>query len=199
MSCDLNKGQVQKKSTNKILPYDHSIEQKMALVYTLYSEKDRRLYAAAEAIKLGYGGNSYISRVLGCDRKTILQGILELNHPELIEKDRLRTKGGGRKTSLESISDLDVNFLEVIFFYTAGDPMDDKVRWTHLTYAVQIDQNSCSTMAPCKLLTKSDSIRVSGGFQEGQKRLDFHQLDCSLVGYSDVYDFLRLFEKSILS
>ncbi len=30
-------------------------------------------------------------------------------------------------------------------------------------------------------------------------RLDFHQLDCSLVGYSDVYDFLRLFEKSILS
>ncbi len=122
----------------------------MALVYTLYSEKDRRLYAAAEAIKLGYGGNSYISRVLGCDRKTILQGILELNHPELIEKDRLRTKGGGRKTSLESISDLDVNFLEVIFFYTAGDPMDDKVRWTHLTYAVQIDQNSCSTMAPCK-------------------------------------------------
>jgi hypothetical protein len=35
MSCDLNKGQVQKKSTNKILPYDHSIEQKMVLVYTL--------------------------------------------------------------------------------------------------------------------------------------------------------------------
>jgi hypothetical protein len=33
-----------------------------------------------------------------------------------------------------------------------------------LNYAVQIDQNSCSTMAPCKLLTKSDSIRVSGGF-----------------------------------
>ncbi len=116
MSCDLNKGQVQKKSTNKILPYDRSIERKMLLIYTLYSEKDRRLYAAAEALKLGYGGVSYISRVLGCDRKTILQGILELNHPESIEKDRIRTKGGGRKTSLESIPDLDVNFLEVIFF-----------------------------------------------------------------------------------
>ncbi|MFV9692148.1 MAG: hypothetical protein ACNY01_14485 [Desulfobacteria bacterium] len=134
MSCDLNKGQVQKKSTNKILPYDHSIEQKMVLVYTLYSEKDRRLYAATEALKLGYGGTSYISRVLGCDRKTILQGILELNHPESIEKDRIRKKGGGRKTSLESIPDLDVNFLELIFFYTAGDPMDDEVRWTHLTH-----------------------------------------------------------------
>jgi len=116
MFCDLNKGQVQKKSTNKILPYDRSIEQKMILVYTLYSEKDRRLYAAAEALKLGYGGISYISRVLGCDRKTILRGMLELNHPESIKKDRIRIKGGGRKTSLESIPNLDANFLEVIFF-----------------------------------------------------------------------------------
>ena len=62
MSYDLNKGRVQKKSTNKILPYDRSIEQKMIILYTLYSEKDRRLYAAAEALKLGYGGISYISR-----------------------------------------------------------------------------------------------------------------------------------------
>jgi len=72
MLYDLNKGQVQKKSTNKIFSYDHSIEQKMFLVYMLYSEKDRRLYSATEALKLGYGGISYISRVLGCDRKTIL-------------------------------------------------------------------------------------------------------------------------------
>ena len=92
------------------------------------------LYAAAEALKLGYGGISYIARVLGCDKKTILRGILELKHPESIEKDRIRTKGGGRKTSLESIPDLDVNFLEVVFFYTAGDPMDERVRWTHLTH-----------------------------------------------------------------
>jgi hypothetical protein len=42
--------------------------------------------------------------------------MLELNHPESIEKDRIRIKGGGRKTSLESIPDLDINFLEVIFF-----------------------------------------------------------------------------------
>jgi hypothetical protein len=84
----------------------------MILVYILYSEKDRRLYAAAEALKLGYGSISYISRVLGCDRKTILRGILELNCPETIEKDGIRTKGGGRKTSLESISGLDANFLD---------------------------------------------------------------------------------------
>ena len=134
MYCDLHKSQDQKKFTNRILPYDRSIELKIILVYTLYSERDRRLYAAAEALKLGYGGISYISRVLCCDRKTILRGIEELNCPESIEQDRIRTKGGGRKTSLENIPDLDANFLEVIFVYTAGDPMDERVRWTHLTH-----------------------------------------------------------------
>jgi hypothetical protein len=134
MSCDSNKDQVKKERTNRISSYDRLIELNMILLYTLYSEKDRRLYGAAEALKLGYGGISYISRVLGCDRKTILRGILELNCPELIEKNRIRRKGGGRKTSLESIFALDANFLEVVFLYTAGDPMDEKVRWTHLTH-----------------------------------------------------------------
>ena len=112
MSCDSNKDQAKKEWTNRIFPYDRSIEVKIILLYTLYSEKDRRLYAAAEALKLGYGGISYISKVLGCDKKTILRGISELNYPESIEKDKIRRKGGGRKTSLESISCLDANFLE---------------------------------------------------------------------------------------
>ncbi len=34
-------------------PYDHSIELNIILLYTLYSEKDRRLYGASEALKLG--------------------------------------------------------------------------------------------------------------------------------------------------
>jgi len=134
MSCDSDNCQVKKERGNRIFPYDRSIEQRMVLIYTFFSEKDRRLYAAAEALKLGYGGISYVSRVLDCDRKTILRGIYELDHPESIEKDRIRTKGGGRKASLENIPDLDTNFLEVIYFYTAGDPMDEKVRWTHLTH-----------------------------------------------------------------
>ena len=72
MSCDSDKGQVKKERANRMFLYDHLIELKMISVYTLYSEKDRRLYAAAEALKLGYGGTSYISGVLGCNKKTIL-------------------------------------------------------------------------------------------------------------------------------
>lgn len=119
---------------NKIFPYTLLIEIQMKVFYSLLSEKDRRLYAATEAIKLGYGGISYISIVLGCDRKTINRGIQELRQPELIVEDRIRKKGGGRKSSLESIPDLNAKFLEVLYDNTAGDPMDENIRWTHLTH-----------------------------------------------------------------
>ena len=36
-------------------PYSHEIEQEMKKYYATLSEKDRRRYAAIEALKLGYG------------------------------------------------------------------------------------------------------------------------------------------------
>ncbi|MCA1837503.1 MAG: hypothetical protein LC674_01595, partial [Actinobacteria bacterium] len=38
--------------------------------YQSLSEKDRRRFAAIEAIKLGHGGIRYIANVLGCDPHT---------------------------------------------------------------------------------------------------------------------------------
>ncbi|MCP4751454.1 MAG: ISAzo13 family transposase, partial [Proteobacteria bacterium] len=87
-----------------------------------------------EAIKLPHGGTSYIASLFGCARKTIAQGIKELDNPEQIEKERIRKKGGGRKPSLESISGIDEFFLLALHDHTAGDPMDHKIRWTHLTH-----------------------------------------------------------------
>lgn len=118
----------------KLNPYLSSAEKQMISFYNLLSEKDKRLYAAAEAIKLPYGGITYISTLFGCDRKTIRRGIVELNNPELIETDRERKKGGGRKLSIRNIPNINEAFLAVIYDYTAGDPMDEKIRWTHLTH-----------------------------------------------------------------
>ena len=111
----------------RLNPYLPSTREQMKLLYNRLSEKDKRLYAAAEAIKLPYGGIAYISNLFGCDRKTITRGILELNNPELIETDRERKKGGGRKLSIENIPNINEAFLEVIHDYTAGDPMDEKI------------------------------------------------------------------------
>lgn len=43
--------------------YAPEIEVQMQRYYQSLSEKDRRRYAAIEAVKLGYGGLAYISRL----------------------------------------------------------------------------------------------------------------------------------------
>jgi hypothetical protein len=116
-------------------PYPVEIEQMMQRFYTTLSEKDRRRYAAVEAKKLGHGGVTYIARVLGCDRSTIQAGMKELGHlPERAEMARrIRKPGGGRKPYYETYLDIDEQFLAVLRDYTAGDPMQEAVRWTNLT------------------------------------------------------------------
>ena len=115
-------------------PFASSIEQQMISFYRLLSEKDRRLYAATESLKLAYGGITYIAGVLNCDRKTIYRGILELQEPNKINENRVRVKGGGRKRKIDTIPDLSEKFLKVLRDYTAGDPMDSAIRWTNLTH-----------------------------------------------------------------
>ena len=48
--------------------YNKKIEDQMVAFYNNLQEKDKRHYAAVEAIKLGYGGIKYISSLLSCTR-----------------------------------------------------------------------------------------------------------------------------------
>lgn len=73
--------------------YPNAVEVKMKRFYGWLSEKDRRRYAAIEAEKLGYGGVEYISRLLGCDPKTIRQGLSDLESMEDTAEGRVRKKG----------------------------------------------------------------------------------------------------------
>ncbi len=113
--------------------YSQKIELEMYALYRSLSENDRRRYAASEANKVGYGGVSYIGRVLHCDYRTILRGQHELQHPELLDNQRVRKSGGGRKLSISIIEGIDQAFLEVIESSTAGSPMDDAIKWTNLS------------------------------------------------------------------
>jgi len=73
--------------------YSVEFETKMKRFFRWLSEKDRRRYAAVEAAKLGHGGVEYIARVLGCDPKTIRQGLDELEQLEDPAAGRVRKKG----------------------------------------------------------------------------------------------------------
>ena len=75
------------------MAYSPEIEHSMKMFHDSLSEKDRRRYAAIEAAKLGHGGTEYISTLLGCDPKTIRQGLQDLEQPEDPAIGRVRKKG----------------------------------------------------------------------------------------------------------
>lgn len=77
--------------------FDEQTQQRMRNVYQTLSEKDRRRFAAIQAVQLGHGGRVYIAEVLGCSTRTIDRGIEELDRlPEEDTPGRIRRPGGGR-------------------------------------------------------------------------------------------------------
>jgi hypothetical protein len=73
--------------------YPVEVEDSMRRLFESLSERERRLYAAVEAAKLGRGGIAYLATVLGCDEKTIRRGKRELVEPTDLPPGRSRKKG----------------------------------------------------------------------------------------------------------
>jgi len=70
------------------------IERSMQALFASLSERDRRRYAATEALKLGHGGICYLAALLGCSERTIRRGIAELAHLPEPPDGRVRRPGG---------------------------------------------------------------------------------------------------------
>ena len=104
------------------------LSQKLWRVWPHLHERGRRILTAAEALALGHGGVSQVSRACGLSRVTILQGIRDLETPALPE-GRIRRAGGGRK-ALVTQDPLLPHVLESLVEPLArGDPQSP-LRWT---------------------------------------------------------------------
>ena len=68
----------------------------MVLFFSMLDEKQRRLCAGLESLKLGYGGDQRIAEFMGMDPHTVAKGRRELLEQDLAV-DRIRKAGGGRK------------------------------------------------------------------------------------------------------
>lgn len=83
-----------------IIRYTQEIEAHIKFFFSTLSEKEQRHYAAQEAMKLGWGGKTYISELLQISHRRIRQGEKELKNPALyveIPTNKQRRIGGGRK------------------------------------------------------------------------------------------------------
>jgi|Laugrespbdmm15sn_2_1035079.scaffolds.fasta_scaffold185432_1 hypothetical protein len=78
--------------------YDSAFLEKQLKFYSSLPEKQRRHFLSMEHERLGKGSKRYLSRVFGCDRKTINKGIAELSAANYqCDYSRQRASGGGRK------------------------------------------------------------------------------------------------------
>ena len=65
------------------------------LFYSLLDERQRRLYAALESLKIGHGGDRRIAELLGLDAGTVARGRQQLLAGD-VHRQRVRRPGGGR-------------------------------------------------------------------------------------------------------
>jgi hypothetical protein len=77
--------------------YPPTTEEAMRCLFDSLNERDRRLYAAAEAVKLGRGGLLFLTHLFDCDPKTIRRGIRELRQQSCLSPGRSRKKGADGK------------------------------------------------------------------------------------------------------
>ena len=104
------------------------VQGKLRRLWPHLNERGRRMLAAAEAIDLGRGGVSVVSRACGLSRVTITKGVRELDEPGLPE-GRTRRPGGGRKKLEAQDPQLKSALESLVEPLARGDP-ESPLRWT---------------------------------------------------------------------
>ena len=101
---------------------------KLNTVLPHLNEKQRRLFLAAEAKALGWGGISKVAQATGVSRVTIYKALEEIQlHSPVSE--RIRKLGAGRKGIEEHYPDLSKALESLVDPVTRGDP-ESPLRWT---------------------------------------------------------------------
>ena len=105
-----------------------TIHSKFVAVLTELNERGTRRWAAAEAMAIGRGGISAVSKATGLSRVTIRKGIVELSSDPL-PPDRQRRPGAGRKARESEQPSLIEALEKLVDSGTRGDP-ESPLRWT---------------------------------------------------------------------
>jgi hypothetical protein len=135
-----------------------ALSEKFERIRPHLNEASLRLWAANEALSLGYGGVSEVSRATELSRTTIHAGIAELESAVVArQSNRIRRSGGGRK----KLTDRDPGLLgalnKLVDPVTRGDP-ESPLRWTSksttkLAQELSTSGHPVSQRTVCDLLT----------------------------------------------
>ena len=132
-------------------------EEKIKMMLPLLNEKQRRIYLASEAIAMGRGGITEVSRVSGISRSVITAGIKDIRecNADVLSIDApIRRKGAGRKPITETQPGIKTALEKLVSDSTFGDPMSPLL-WT------------------TKSLRNLADELVSEGFQIGYRKVGY--------------------------
>jgi hypothetical protein len=108
------------------------IREKFVVLDAVLDERGRRLWAVTEAKALGHGGQTIVAKATGLSRRTLYQGLRELEplageHQE--PSQRVRRPGGGRKPLTSHEPTLLADLEALVEPTSRGDP-ESPLRWT---------------------------------------------------------------------
>ncbi|MCA1699010.1 MAG: ISAzo13 family transposase [Actinobacteria bacterium] len=106
-----------------------AIAERYRLMSAQLNERQRRRFAAVEARTFGRGGIAAAARACGLAENTVRKGLSELDDPDPLAADRVRSQGAGRKPAVQS----DPKLLDDLRALVEGDARGDPERvllWT---------------------------------------------------------------------
>ena len=108
---------------------ERAIGERFRAVAGTLDERQRRIWAAAEARSHGRGGIAAVARASGIAENTIRKGLRELDAPERLPAGRVRRAGAGRKRRADSDPTLLEDLRRLVDGETRGDP-ERPLLWT---------------------------------------------------------------------
>lgn len=164
-------------STEKRQELIFQVKQRHQVMCAHLSEREKRIWAASEAITIGRGGDTIVSEATGISRVTISRGKTEVKGEFVVSPGRIRKSGGGRKRLTKKhpniVKDLDI----MIDPLTRGDP-ENPLRWTckstyKLAEALQAKGHQVSQKAVYSLLQEMGySMQSNRKIMEGKQHPD---------------------------
>ena len=110
-----------------------TLRKKFERVSEVLDERGRRVWAAAEAEALGYGGQSIVAKATGLARITLYrEGLRQVSDQGPYPQERIRNPGGGRKKLTEQEPTM-LSALEALVEPTTRDDPENPLRWTCLS------------------------------------------------------------------
>ena len=124
------------------------------------TERSRRLWCATEAMDIGWGGISVVSRATGVCQLTIWRGTQELKCGDTLGPGRVRRPGAGRKKVIQKDLTLLRDVESLVEPTVSGNP-ECPLRWTYKSVR-KLRTELCAMGHDISFRTVADVLRDAG-------------------------------------